>query len=356
MTEPNSPLAPVEPNSWYESKRHQPSFRPLVGDEGLGVYLSDFASGEHVDLLQTASNWLSHPLAQQFLTKITASTPIPPVIVSAADVLGERLCICANALAALTDNQLATNLNPQAALETRGDILTKMLTRGLVCEPYYWDDAIVDAIATTDVPEHVFSRSALNGKSAMWWTYRVARNIGTDEEPIDIDCILLLDYGSHFQEWTLGAGIVDDSGIRKNFFTGHTYKYGTQVPRTSLQDTPQPGIPAGTSAALAFLASPFIPKDTQRIRRQERRRIARAGIRTAQETCTFITLRRPRTEAPTEAEDGEEKRYIHRWIVSGHFRNQWYPRDEAHRLIWIAPHIKGPDGAPMIKHVFRVAR
>lgn len=38
----------------------------------------------------------------------------------------------------------------------------------------------------------------------------------------------------------------------------------------------------------------------------------------------------------------------HRWIVRGHWRNQFYPSRQANRPIWIDPHIKGPDGAPVL--------
>lgn len=36
-----------------------------------------------------------------------------------------------------------------------------------------------------------------------------------------------------------------------------------------------------------------------------------------------------------------------RFIVSGHFRNQWYAGEEVHKRIFIDPYIKGPEGAPL---------
>lgn len=38
----------------------------------------------------------------------------------------------------------------------------------------------------------------------------------------------------------------------------------------------------------------------------------------------------------------------YRWIVRGHWRNQWYPSRQANRPIWIDAHMKGPDGAPIL--------
>lgn len=36
-----------------------------------------------------------------------------------------------------------------------------------------------------------------------------------------------------------------------------------------------------------------------------------------------------------------------RFIVGGHFRNQWYAREQVNKRIFINPYIKGPAGAPM---------
>ena len=48
---------------------------------------------------------------------------------------------------------------------------------------------------------------------------------------------------------------------------------------------------------------------------------------------------------PFEARTG--KKVVTRWLVSGHLRNQWYQSLGRHKLIYIPPHIKGPEGAPL---------
>jgi hypothetical protein len=59
-----------------------------------------------------------------------------------------------------------------------------------------------------------------------------------------------------------------------------------------------------------------------------------------------VTLR---TAAGHESEgDGHGNGYFHQWIVRGHWRQQWYPGKQTHRPVWIAPHIKGPEGAPLL--------
>jgi len=57
-----------------------------------------------------------------------------------------------------------------------------------------------------------------------------------------------------------------------------------------------------------------------------------------------ITLRRP----PSPVHGQSEREYHHQWIVRGHWRQQWYASREVHRPVWIAPHVKGPEGAPLI--------
>lgn len=58
-----------------------------------------------------------------------------------------------------------------------------------------------------------------------------------------------------------------------------------------------------------------------------------------------ITLRRP---AGSGGPGDSDREYHHQWIVRGHWRQQWYPSRGVHRPVWIAPHLKGPEGAPLI--------
>jgi hypothetical protein len=73
-------------------------------------------------------------------------------------------------------------------------------------------------------------------------------------------------------------------------------------------------------------------------RRMERRRAEPKPVR-------VIELRRAQQAGANSESDRE---YHHRWIVRGHWRQQWYPAREVHRPVWIAPHIKGPDDKPLL--------
>lgn len=60
----------------------------------------------------------------------------------------------------------------------------------------------------------------------------------------------------------------------------------------------------------------------------------------------IVTLRKL-SHGSRHGEEISEIAWSHRWIVGGHWRNQWLPSIKAHRLQWIAPHIKGPDNKPL---------
>jgi hypothetical protein len=62
---------------------------------------------------------------------------------------------------------------------------------------------------------------------------------------------------------------------------------------------------------------------------------------------TVIQLRRPK---PTYGKDHvpAEVEWSHRWLVSGFWRQQYYPSEGLHRQIWINPYVKGPEDKPLI--------
>ncbi|GFH34275.1 hypothetical protein [Streptomyces pacificus] len=65
---------------------------------------------------------------------------------------------------------------------------------------------------------------------------------------------------------------------------------------------------------------------------------------------TLVDLRRhyvPDTAEPNG--DGAGSRYRHRWVVSGHWRDQAHgPGRSLRRRTWVPTYVKGPDGAPLL--------
>jgi hypothetical protein len=77
--------------------------------------------------------------------------------------------------------------------------------------------------------------------------------------------------------------------------------------------------------------------------RAAKKRLRRAGHEP--KPVRVIELRRPKGSSDSGDSDRE---YQHQWIVRGHWRQHWHPKRQVHRPVWIAPHIKGPEGAPLI--------
>jgi hypothetical protein len=96
----------------------------------------------------------------------------------------------------------------------------------------------------------------------------------------------------------------------------------------------------------------------QRIGLPQKVQMSRAARRRAEREMAFppefgeirvIALRRVNRHSFDDRDsDSEEVDWSHRWIVGGHWRNQWYPSISDHRQIWINPYIKGPDDKPFV--------
>jgi hypothetical protein len=96
-------------------------------------------------------------------------------------------------------------------------------------------------------------------------------------------------------------------------------------------------------ATWVLMAQPIASISDAHYDRAARRQLKRAGREPEQ--VRGVALRRT-TSADSSGETDRE--YHHRWIVRGHWRQQWYPSRGVNRPIWIAPHIKGPEDAPLL--------
>jgi hypothetical protein len=117
-------------------------------------------------------------------------------------------------------------------------------------------------------------------------------------------------------------------------------------PETSDDDQPDSiiGWAKMVLAALQLMQQPLADLDEARQARPDRRRAERAGLPTR--PIRIIRLRRPASSGRAGESDGPG--WHHQWIVKGHWRQHWYPKRQVHRPLWIAPHVKGPEGAPLL--------
>lgn len=100
---------------------------------------------------------------------------------------------------------------------------------------------------------------------------------------------------------------------------------------------------ASAKTAWLLMRQPLATETLVQPDRAAKRRAAREGHREPP-PVRVIALRRP----PGSGHGHSDREYHHTWIVRGHWRNQWYPSREVHRPTWIAPHVKGPEGLPLL--------
>lgn len=79
------------------------------------------------------------------------------------------------------------------------------------------------------------------------------------------------------------------------------------------------------------------------------RRAQRAGFLANTDEVKVVVLRKfKEQDQPDMPGEGNTVDWSHRWIVDGHWRNQYYSKAGIHRQIWIHPFVKGPEGLPIL--------
>jgi hypothetical protein len=118
---------------------------------------------------------------------------------------------------------------------------------------------------------------------------------------------------------------------------------GNEEPPLPYANSHTSGVVEIVRTAWLLMQQPLAALSVTEPDRAAKKRLRRAGQEP--KSVRVIELRRPKSSG--EQGDGESN-YHHQWIVRGHWRNHWHPKREVHRPVWIAPHVKGPEGAPMI--------
>jgi hypothetical protein len=176
----------------------------------------------------------------------------------------------------------------------------------------------------------------------MWWTFEDRVPLAENGVPTGraIDGMLVVQHPDGSLEF---AGMLGGHGQRFEFTDVSRIRPGQRFPSEDAIDTT-------CLSLLAFMNSPLLTSARElHPTRAERRR---AG---EYQSVKFIDLRR--ASAGSSHGVGESERAFNvRWIVSGHFRAQWYPSLQGHKLRWIEPYVKGPEDAPLKPSVYRVAR
>jgi hypothetical protein len=121
------------------------------------------------------------------------------------------------------------------------------------------------------------------------------------------------------------------------------------VPMAELEASALPVIQALAASWLLMQQPQLVDRTRERPDKSAQRNAARNGL--SDPEVTVIDLRRlyaPQDADPDEGREGG-RRYRHRWVVSGHWRQQAYgPERSLRRQQWIPAYVKGPDGAPLL--------
>jgi hypothetical protein len=99
-------------------------------------------------------------------------------------------------------------------------------------------------------------------------------------------------------------------------------------------------------AASAWLRQRIIVMSDGNIARHRRRQIER-DFGALVSSVKVIQLRRSESRQSESAQSEESAEWSCRWIVNGHWRNQYHPSDGHHELKYILPYVKGPDDKPL---------
>lgn len=101
------------------------------------------------------------------------------------------------------------------------------------------------------------------------------------------------------------------------------------------------------AACLVFMNQHILVTTAERAPRATRKRLAQDGW-IHEPVIRVVQLRRAATTHQMRERNDEPVEWSCSWVVRGHWRQQWFPKRQVHRPVWIAPHIKGPEGAPLI--------
>jgi hypothetical protein len=249
--------------------------------------------------------------------------------------------------------------------------------RILMAQPYLWQTEVEDLIRAAPLPEHILSRQVLP-YPAMFFSYETSYGWNA-AEGIEfqgtrfggamlqaLSARLGVNRWDHVElNWQLlfdvqdGCSIVHDmTGGGKCALAQIGFHYGWRYP----QDFPEGPERAGLSVLLkrlAFIKSPFVVTEQQRLPRPIRRELQRLQPGKTEPVVNVVRLRRALVEPrPGDAQEPERDSpaWRHHWWVTGHFRAQWMPSTRSHNVIWIAPYVKGPLDKPLLDRVYVVDR
>lgn len=98
-------------------------------------------------------------------------------------------------------------------------------------------------------------------------------------------------------------------------------------------------------SCLTFLEQRILIAPKHRAERHARKRLERQGY-PHEPLIRVVELRRKQSR-PDHSDEHDPVEWSCQWVVSGHWRNQWYPSMNDYQPRWIMPYVKGPEDRPL---------
>ena len=216
--------------------------------------------------------------------------------------------------------------------------------------PYLWNADLFLTASSIRLPEHTVGRHF--PQPLMWFTFdRKLQSFPGLDAPQDagLECAGVLIAAGSTQA---GAWFIRGSMDKETDIYGRKLHFGCRYPNDVN--------PAWRSllAAISFMTSPCVQETKRSLMRNERRRLGYGRVDDEPESriARYLDLRRPQISKVDADEQQRDVEWKCRWLVQCHQRAQWYPSTQSHKIIWIAPYIKGPEGVPLKTNAYRVVR
>ncbi len=226
-------------------------------------------------------------------------------------------------------------------------------------EVFLWKTGIVGGAVAMTLPDHLLGREGFS-LPFQWWNFESQLNFQT-RPPGDPAAVALV--GAPIESLLLvrfPARVLliyqfapTDALGGKVTWEVYDAVWGDRISNTHQH--------AWILKLVAFLNSKYVDSNPQRLPRGTRRAMKRVGQdKERQEIAVRVVELRTKEAATASSEeseaDGPARDWAGRWWVRGHIRAQWFPSTKTHKVIWIAPHLKGPEDKEILGRVYRVAR
>jgi hypothetical protein len=267
------------------------------------------------------------------------------------DVIGLQRAYLAGLTTGVIRPELITTVGAREPQRSWWMSATVVLERAV---PFLWLPEMYGLATESGLPEHTIAPFRLPQDPMAWWFSHPAKARPEPARPDGLVYGLLItaiDDDRRLMVVELGApeGAAPDEPLTYRFDIRAGQRFGTDFVAGSRE--------AEILQMLSFLQSRYIALERQRPRPDQMKRLRRrAGRPVDVPDVMVIKLRAPEPATPAPDDDRVPRRWHHRWMVRGHHRAQWYPSLAAHRVIWVAPHFKGPADAPLVPQVYAVVR